>query len=649
MKVQGNYRLTDDPDHDVRHIILDVQGKPFPVLEGQSIGIIPPGTDAEGKPHLPRLYSVSSPRDGERPGYHNISLTVKREKDGVASNFLCDLEQGATVKVTGPFGATFLLPNDPEARMLLICTGTGSAPMRAFTMQRQRAGTAAKPMVMFFGARTPESLPYFGPLKKVPDTLLQQHLVFSRTGEKEYVQDRMMAEEDTVAELLADPKTHIYICGLRGMEEGVERTFTTICEGIGQPWSALRDVMRSEGRYHVVPVSEAVAGNLPDGDAAAGEGQASSQNNETRSRTNFEVSETQRELLRTPGAVKRISVAVLVDAAENLAAAVVGSVAVSIGIGLLFTLLLAEAFGLAAGGLVVPGYVALTLLQPWSVAMTLLASYVTFIAVRTLSSFMVVYGRRKTALMILFGYLSGSLIDLSMGGVLSFPTAGSASSATQFSYFELSVIGYIIPGLIAIWFDRQGVIPTCASLLIAATVAVFGLGCIGQSVIQGAKLADASRIVGVDINPGKFDFAYRMGATDCINPNDYEDSIVKVIVDMLDGGADYSFECIGNTEVMRAALECCHIGWGESTIVGVAGAGKEICTRPVNLVTGRVWRGTPFGDVKGRTGVPKYVDSYMNGEINVDDFVTHKMGLEDINHAFELMHQGESIRSVVVY
>ncbi len=251
MRVQGNYRLTDDPDHDVRHIILDVQGKPFPVLEGQSIGIVPPGTDAEGNPHLPRLYSVSSPRDGERPGYHNISLTVKREAQGVASNFLCDLEQGATVQVTGPFGATFLMPNDPEARMLLVCTGTGSAPMRAFTMQRQRAGTAGKPMVMFFGARTPGSLPYFGPLKKVPDSLLEKHLVFSRAGDKEYVQDRMMAEEETVAELLADPKTHIYICGLRGMEEGVERSFTTICEGIGQPWGALRDVMRSEGRYHV--------------------------------------------------------------------------------------------------------------------------------------------------------------------------------------------------------------------------------------------------------------------------------------------------------------------------------------------------------------------------------------------------------------
>ena len=254
MVVQGNYRLTDDPEHDVRHIILDPKGLPFPVLEGQSIGIIPPGEDADGKPHLPRLYSVSSPREGERRGYDNISLTVKREAGGLCSNYVCDLEKGATVKVTGPFGATFLMPDDPDARLLLICTGTGSAPMRAFTMQRQRVvGGRSGGMVMFFGARAPESLPYFGPLKKVPKDLLDQHLVFSRIGDKpkEYVQDRMMAEQDLVADLLGDPRTHIYICGLRGMEEGVEKSFTNIAESIGQQWTALRDTMRSEGRYHV--------------------------------------------------------------------------------------------------------------------------------------------------------------------------------------------------------------------------------------------------------------------------------------------------------------------------------------------------------------------------------------------------------------
>lgn len=252
-KVQGNYRLTDDPEHDVRHIILDFGALPFPVLEGQSLGIIPPGSDAEGNPHLPRLYSVSSPRDGERPGYNNVSLTVKREAQGLCSNYVCDLKPGDEVRVTGPFGATFLMPEDPAARLLMICTGTGSAPMRAFTMRRQRShGAQPGGMTMFFGARSPDALPYFGPLKKVPSALLDTHLVFSRSGDnKEYVQDRMMAEEDKVAELLSDPATHIYICGLRGMEEGVERTLTNIAESIGQQWTALRDVMREEGRYHV--------------------------------------------------------------------------------------------------------------------------------------------------------------------------------------------------------------------------------------------------------------------------------------------------------------------------------------------------------------------------------------------------------------
>ena len=253
--VQGNYRLThEDSDTDVRHIILSFEGKPMPVLEGQSVGIIPPGQDGEGKPHLPRLYSVSSPRDGERPNYNNVSLTVKREENGLCSNYVCDLQKGDKVKVTGPFGATFLMPDDPATRLLMICTGTGSAPMRAFTMRRQRvAGETSGGMTMFFGARTPQSLPYFGPLNKVPESLLKKHLVFSRIpgADKEYVQDRMMVEQDAVADLLADPNTHIYICGLRGMEEGVEKAFANIAESIGQPWRALRDTMREEGRYHV--------------------------------------------------------------------------------------------------------------------------------------------------------------------------------------------------------------------------------------------------------------------------------------------------------------------------------------------------------------------------------------------------------------
>jgi len=253
--VQGNYRLTaEESEADVRHLILDFQGKPMPVLEGQSVGILAPGTDAEGNAHLPRLYSVSSPRDGERPGFNNVSLTVKREENGVCSNYLCDLKKGDTVQVTGPFGATFLLPDDPSARILMICTGTGSAPMRAFTMRRQRTvGKVSGGMVMFFGARTPDSLPYFGPLAKVPSALLDKHLVFSRLPDqpKEYVQDRMRTEETIVADLLQDPKTHVYICGLKEMEDGVERAFTNIAESIGQPWHDLRDTMREEGRYHV--------------------------------------------------------------------------------------------------------------------------------------------------------------------------------------------------------------------------------------------------------------------------------------------------------------------------------------------------------------------------------------------------------------
>lgn len=252
-RVAGNYRLTDDPEHDVRHIILDFGTLPMPVLEGQSIGIIPPGTDAQGRPHLPRLYSISSPRDGERPNFNNLSLTVKREAQGVCSNYVCNLKIGDEVQVTGPFGTTFLMPDDPAARLLMICTGTGSAPFRAFTMRRQRTGAAGGDMTMFFGARTPASLPYFGPLAKVPEKLLKKHLVFSRLpgSPKEYVQDRMMAQQESVADLLTDPRTHVYICGLRGMEQGVELSLRSIAESRGLQWEALRDAMRDEGRYHV--------------------------------------------------------------------------------------------------------------------------------------------------------------------------------------------------------------------------------------------------------------------------------------------------------------------------------------------------------------------------------------------------------------
>ena len=182
-----------------------------------------------------------------------------------------------------------------------------------------------------------------------------------------------------------------------------------------------------------------------------------------------------------------------------------------------------------------------------------------------------------------------------------------------------------------------------------STIVVFGLGGIGLSVVQGAVMSGAGRIVCVDINPDKFTMARMLGATDCINPKDYDQPIQDVIVDLTDGGADYSFECIGNVDVMRSALECCHKGWGESVIIGVAGAGQEISTRPFQLVTGRVWRGTAFGGVRGRTELPGYVDKYLNGAINIDDMVTHTMGLEDINKAFDLMHSGQSIRSVIIY
>jgi len=181
-----------------------------------------------------------------------------------------------------------------------------------------------------------------------------------------------------------------------------------------------------------------------------------------------------------------------------------------------------------------------------------------------------------------------------------------------------------------------------------STVVVFGLGGIGLNCIQGARIAGASQIIGIDINEGKVELAKKFGMTDFINPKNVEDT-VDAIVEITGGGADYSFECIGNVNTMRQALECCHKGWGESWIIGVAGAGQEISTRPFQLVTGRVWRGSAFGGARGRTDVPKIVDWYMDGKINIDDLITHTMPLEDINKAFDLMHSGESIRSVVIY
>jgi S-(hydroxymethyl)glutathione dehydrogenase / alcohol dehydrogenase len=194
-----------------------------------------------------------------------------------------------------------------------------------------------------------------------------------------------------------------------------------------------------------------------------------------------------------------------------------------------------------------------------------------------------------------------------------------------------------------------GAVLNTAKVRPGSTAAVFGLGGIGLSVVQGLVLARADRIIAVDVNPEKFPMAKALGATDFINPTGYGRAVQEVIVDLTDGGVDYSFECIGNVKTMRAALECCHKGWGESTIIGVAAAGEEISTRPFQLVTGRVWRGTAFGGVKGRSQLPDFVERYLNGEIKVDPMITHRLSLEEINRAFELMHAGKSIRTVITF
>ncbi|WP_220463541.1 S-(hydroxymethyl)glutathione dehydrogenase/class III alcohol dehydrogenase [Sediminihaliea albiluteola] len=193
----------------------------------------------------------------------------------------------------------------------------------------------------------------------------------------------------------------------------------------------------------------------------------------------------------------------------------------------------------------------------------------------------------------------------------------------------------------------MGAVSKTANVQEGDTVAIFGLGGIGLSAIIGSTMAKASRIIAIDINESKFEMARKLGATDCINPKDYDKAIQDVIVELTDGGVDFSFECIGNVNTMRSALECCHKGWGESVIIGVAGAGQEISTRPFQLVTGRVWRGSAFGGVKGRSELPDYVERYLKGEFQLNDFISYTMGLDDINEAFDLLHQGKSIRSVI--
>lgn len=194
-----------------------------------------------------------------------------------------------------------------------------------------------------------------------------------------------------------------------------------------------------------------------------------------------------------------------------------------------------------------------------------------------------------------------------------------------------------------------GAVLNTAKVEAGSSVAVFGLGCIGLSVIQGAVMAKAERIIAIDINERKFQLARQFGATDCINPQKHSVPIQEVVIELTNGGVDYSFECIGNVSLMRAALECCHKGWGESTIIGVAGSGQEISTRPFQLVTGRVWRGSAFGGVKGRSQLPSYVENYMHGNINIDDMVSYTLPLDEINKAFDLMHADKSIRSVITY
>jgi benzoyl-CoA 2,3-epoxidase subunit A len=253
--VVGTYRLTDPlADNDVRHIILNFGDTPFPIIEGQSVGVTPPGPGEKGKAHPARLYSIASPRHGEKPNTNSIALTVKRETTGLCSNYLCDLKKGDRISITGPFGATFLMPDDPNANILMICTGTGSAPFRGFTEHRRRmTPNAPGRLVLFFGARRPEELPYFGPLQKVPEKLLTKRLAYSRIpGEpKTYVQDFMRREQGLIAGFIDSPATHIYICGLKGMEQGVDAALDDICRSTTIQWRDLRATMRQSGRYHV--------------------------------------------------------------------------------------------------------------------------------------------------------------------------------------------------------------------------------------------------------------------------------------------------------------------------------------------------------------------------------------------------------------
>ncbi|MCG1040875.1 MULTISPECIES: benzoyl-CoA 2,3-epoxidase subunit BoxA [Burkholderiaceae] len=262
--VAGNYRLTDETaDSDIHHIVLDFGTTFFPILEGQSIGVVPPGAAPNGKPYHARQYSLANPRDGERRGCNNVSLTVKRvmrDHDGnptrgVCSNYLCDLRKGDRVAVIGPFGSTFLMPNHSGSHLLMICTGTGAAPMRAMTEYRRRhqCDGAAGQLMLFFGARTPQELPYFGPLTNLPKGFIDADLAFSRVPgrPKRYVQDALRERAADVGPWLADRNTHVYVCGLKGMEEGVLLALRDIAQCHGLDWQRVWADLRREGRLHL--------------------------------------------------------------------------------------------------------------------------------------------------------------------------------------------------------------------------------------------------------------------------------------------------------------------------------------------------------------------------------------------------------------
>ena len=264
--VVGNIRVTEvGREYDTHHLMLDFGAMPFPVLEGQSIGIIPPGTDSAGRPHHARQYSIASPRNGERPGYNNLSLTIKRVLEdyqgrpvrGVASNYLCDLKVGDKVQVIGPFGQSFLMPNHPRSHIVMICTGTGSAPMRAMTEWRRRLRASGKfeggKLMLFFGARTKEELPYFGPLQNLPKDFIDINFAFSRTSgqPKRYVQDLMRERAADLGALLKDPQSHFYVCGLKSMEEGVVLALRDAAQQAGLAWDTIGPTLKAEGRLHL--------------------------------------------------------------------------------------------------------------------------------------------------------------------------------------------------------------------------------------------------------------------------------------------------------------------------------------------------------------------------------------------------------------